>query len=345
MSSIVVNLRNVHAPLTGVQRYTRELVSRLRIDAIDPGPRPGLRGHFWEQIVLPRRLHGRLLWSPGNTGPLSVERQVVTIHDVSTLDRPEAHTGAFAAWYRFLLPRLARRVRRVLTVSEFSRSRIIERTGVSPDRVCVVYNGVDHARFRPRDESEIKRVRTTLRIPSQTYVLCVLSSLAAHRNPAGLLAAWRLAQRELRDDVWLVLAGGPSRPDIFARAALPELPPRTTQTGSVESDDLPALYSGANAFVYPSTYDSFGLPMVEALACGAPAIVSNAAALPEIAGDAALYVNPGHTGDIADAIVRLLGDPSLQADLRRRGLRRAACFNWDETARRTLEILNAAAAS
>jgi hypothetical protein len=122
---IVLNARFLQQELTGVQRYGREMLARLGdgVETVQPVDHVSpVRGHFWEQFVLPSHCHGRLLWSPGNTGPLSVRAQVITIHDAATLDHPEWFSRKFALWYRFLLPRLARRVRRIITVSEFWRN-------------------------------------------------------------------------------------------------------------------------------------------------------------------------------------------------------------------------------
>ena len=344
MSHIAVNIRNIHAPLTGVQRYTGEILARIQgaADTIDPGPLPGMRGHAWEQFVLPLKLRGRLLWSPGNTGPLAVERQVVTIHDVSTLDYPRAMTARFARWYQFLLPRLARRVRRVITVSEFARDRIIARTGISAERISVIYNGVDHAHFRPGGEEELAEARKALNIPPGEYVLSVLSSFAEHKNPRRLLSAWQAAHRQLSDHCYLLVAGAHARKEIFGAAHLSDLPPRVRLLGYVDTRWLPALYGGAKAFVYVSNYDSFALPVLEAMACGAPVIVNHAAALPEIAGDAGVYVDGMEPAAIAAGIVRIVTDSSAQAEFRAHSLKRAAQFDWSTTATQTLEVLRRA---
>ncbi len=148
---LAVNGRFQNQRTTGVQRYAHEITKRLSLQAEIVAPRgwnSGVRGHIWEQTVLPQLARGALLWSPCNTGPLSVGRQVVTIHDCACFDHPEAFSRTFAAWYQWLLPRLARRARRVITVSRFSASRLADVCGVDVDQIEVIYNGVD-ARFRP----------------------------------------------------------------------------------------------------------------------------------------------------------------------------------------------------
>src|SRR5580704_1551227 len=140
-----VNLRTLGYHITGVQRYLLSLLPHLpaTLGSVKPfRPLLGIKGHLWEQLYLPTQLKHRLLWSPGNTGPLGVRRQVVTVHDAATLDHPEWFERKFALWYGALLPRLIRKVRAVITVSRFSRDRIIRLTGVNPKDVHVIANGV-----------------------------------------------------------------------------------------------------------------------------------------------------------------------------------------------------------
>src|SRR5947209_16375715 len=151
MPQIAINTRALSTPLTGVQRYTRELLARWdgQVQRITPrSALHGLRGHAWEQIVLPQQLNGTLLFSPSNSGPIGLRNQVVTIHDMVYFDHPETLNRTFAAWYQFLLPQLARRVRRIITVSQFIKERVIATTKVAAESVVVIPNGVD-ARFSP----------------------------------------------------------------------------------------------------------------------------------------------------------------------------------------------------
>jgi len=149
----------------------------------------GIKGHLWEQLYLPTQLRRRLLWSPGNTGPIWVSRQVLTVHDVSTLDHPEWFERKFALWYAAILPRLARKLRAIITVSHFSADRIVRQTKVSPDRIHVIYNGV-HERFLHADPTTVAQVRKRLGLNSP-YVLFV-GSLEPRKNLKTLLEAWQL---------------------------------------------------------------------------------------------------------------------------------------------------------
>src|ERR1700722_3637792 len=146
ITSPCVNLRTLDYGITGVQRYLLSLLPHMprELNSIKPfAALQGIKGHLWEQFYLPGQLKGRLLWSPGNTGPLSIDRQVLTLHDAASLDHPEWFERKFAFWYNLLLPRLVRKVRAVITVSNFSKERIVRLTGVKPDRVHIIPNGVE----------------------------------------------------------------------------------------------------------------------------------------------------------------------------------------------------------
>jgi glycosyltransferase involved in cell wall biosynthesis len=336
-----VNGRYAAKRLTGVQRYAVEIVNRLgnRCQVINTTASDGIKGHRWEQASLPLRCRGGLLWSPCNTGPLAVRRQVVTIHDATFADTPECFSRAFAAWYGWLIPRLARRVRRVVTVSDFSRRRIAETTRLSVDQIDVVPNGVD-ARFVPASAEQIAQMRLTYDLTGP-YIL-VLGSLERRKNLATLLKAWRIIS-ERRSDLTLAIAGG-SNLSVFSGDGLDaDALPRVKRLGYVEDAALPALYSGCETFVFPSTYEGFGLPPLEAMACGAPVVCSNATALPEVLGEAAFFVPPLDAHAIADAILQAGTDSALRQRLINAGRSRAAMFTWENSAEQIWQVLVKAA--
>ena len=339
-----MNTRVATSRLTGVPRYANELARLLegRVSRISPNKNAavGTRGHIWEQLALPMVVKQDLLFSPANTGPLGVAKQVVTIHDWSVIDHPEWYTQRFAKWYGFLLPKLVRRVRHVIAVSKFTEERILEATGVSKERVTVIPNGID-GRFSPRPEEEIAAVRHALGLPSTHYLLS-LCTLEPRKNLQRMIDAWRIVHKKLPDDVWLVLAGAWGASTIFRIRELPALPPRVFITGYVRESDLAPLYSGALAFVYPSLYEGFGLPPLEAMACGTPVLCSNAGALAEVVGDACFTVDPLDVEDIAYNIGRLVSDGAVRSRLRRKGLERPKRFSWELAAERTWRVLSQA---
>jgi glycosyltransferase involved in cell wall biosynthesis len=342
---IFVNIRSQTGALTGVQRYTRELCRRLngRIHVVAPQRElHGITGHLWEQMVLPGIVKGNLLWSPANIGPLTVARQVLTIHDLASLDHPEWFDRRFAIWYRSIIPLLARRVRHIITVSEFSKQRLVELTQITESRVSAIPNGVD-ARFRPKSTNEIRQVGKKIGIPSTTYLLSV-SSLEPRKNLKRLLEAWRMSAPRLPKDAWLVIAGTEGKDNIFRATSLEPIPSKVLFAGFVSDDDLPALYTGAVALVYPSIYEGFGLPALEAMAAGTVPIVAKSTSLLEVVGDAGLLIDPFCVEDLSDSIIRIVEDCDLRIKLSRRGIARAREFTWERAAESTMRVLTEAAA-
>jgi glycosyltransferase involved in cell wall biosynthesis len=285
-------------------------------------------GHAWEQLALPviaARSRAGALLGPANLAPLAFPRNVVVIHDVAALRHPEWYSRAYAAWQARLLPALAGGALHVVTVSEFSRSELSARLGVEPGRISVVLGGVDE-RFTPGSDPAPARAALGLDRP---YVLCVASHTARKNLGALVLAARALG----REGVDLVVAGG-RRPQFTAEHALDGV----KLLGAVPDPLLPGLYAGAELFVLPSVYEGFGLPVVEAMACGAPVVASGVTAIPETAGGAARLVPPTPEA-LRDGLLGLLGDPAERARLRAAGIERAQRFDWDRTARDVDRVL------
>lgn len=334
-----VNLRTLGYHTTGVQRYLRGLLPYLPSELEPIKPRralQGIKGHLWEQLYLPTRLGHRLLWSPGNTGPITVSRQVLTVHDASSLDHPEWFDRKFALWYSALLPPLIRKVRAIITVSDFSKERIIRLTGVKPDRVRMICNGVDD-RFRPVNPPRIEQVSADYGLDGP-YLLFV-GSLEPRKNLRALLEAWRGGGF---DGATLAVVG--ARGHLFPKMQFDSLPAGVRLLGRVEDDVLPALYSGATGFVYPSIYEGFGMPPLEAMACGCPVAVSDIPAHREVCGEAALYFDPFNVEEISarlGSLLRLGGTP--RGPMVQQGLLRAARFSWKDAAGETWRTLELAA--
>jgi glycosyltransferase involved in cell wall biosynthesis len=345
MHAIKLNGRFYSHRPTGMQRYALELVSRLgdRLEVVRPKhPLRGSLGHLWEQLYLPLANGSGLLWSPNNTGPLSVARQVCTVHDLIPLDHPEWFNPRFVALYRWLMPRLMARLQHIIAISQFTKQRLVHLFSLDPDKITVIPNGVDQS-FRPAPPDRIREVRQTLGLGQKPYVLCV-SSFEPRKNLKGLLAAWAALPASIRNDFQLVLSGARGSSKVFGDSGIGEPPPGAVFTGYVAQQDLPALYSGAEIFAYPSLYEGFGLPPLEAMASGVPVVTSNTSSIPEVVGDAGVLVDPTDIESFRDGLQRLMTDEQLRNDFASRGLKRARQMSWDRTADETWHILKREAA-
>jgi glycosyltransferase involved in cell wall biosynthesis len=333
---VTVNGRFLSHRVTGVERYAREVMSRgsQSTTVAAPGnPVRGLRGHLWEQSILPMRIGRDLLWSPCNTGPLAVAKQVVTIHDCAFYDQPEGFSRKFVAWYQWLVPRLARRIRRIITVSKFSSDRLIDYCRIPAEKVVVIPQGVDE-RFRPLPSDVIARTRQELGLPPR-YVLYV-GNLVPRKNLLRLLEAWKTVS-PAHPGLSMLLVGATDR--VFRDAGLGPFPASVISAGYIADEHLPAVYGGAELFVFPSLYEGFGLPVLEAMACRVAVLASNVTSLPEVAGDAALLVDPYRVEALADGLRQLLSDSALRDRLAQQGLERARSFTWNRTAAATWQVL------
>ncbi len=339
--------------MTGVQRYalelTRALVGALakhgrRLVVLAPGGdldarasrlpvvpgRSRLRGYAWEQVELPKMVRevGRpLLWSPANVGPLLVRQQLLTIHDAAVFAHPEWFDWRFALANRLFLPRLARRVRHVVTDSRFSAHELSRLGVVPPDRVTVIPAGassLDPADAAGTDAPARPR-------PEGRYVLSVCS-LEPRKNLARLLAAWALArERAELADVDLVIVGAAEW--LFRDARFPGAgAPGIRLAGYVSDEELARYYRHAEALVYVPLYEGFGLPPLEAMAARVPVLVSDIPALREVCGAAALYRSPLSVPEIADGLREIVVNTSLRARLRELGDARRSELTWDRAA-------------
>ncbi|MFP3565393.1 glycosyltransferase family 4 protein [Paraburkholderia sp. SIMBA_030] len=292
-----------------------------------------LKGSLWEQFALPFATGGRTLLSLCNMGPLLARRQVVMVHDVAVYDLPENYSWKFRLWYRFAFSILKHSASHIVTVSEFSKKRIMARLGIDESRVSVVWNGVDHFEKIAVDKSILSR----LNLRHDGYVLAV-GNLSVGKNLARVLRA--IEQLSERHDWKFVVAGGCDLRIFNPKAkAGYDLSENIIAAGFVSDGELRALYENAACFVFPSLYEGFGLPPLEAMLCGCPVVASREASLPEICGDAAVYCNAHSVEDIADKVEQLMGDASLREACRARGREHARHFRWERSARQLLDVL------
>jgi glycosyltransferase involved in cell wall biosynthesis len=290
-----------------------------------------------------------VLFVPAHVLPLiHPRRSVVTVHDLGYLHYPEAHRAADRRYLDWSTRWNGRQATAVLADSQATRDDLVRAYGVDPGRVHVVYLGRDEAFGPVRDVSRLARTRERYGIAGR-YLLYV-GTLQPRKNLARVIDAFAAlagdpALAPTLSDVQLVLAGkrGWLYDDLFAHVTLLGIASRVVFPGYVEEADLPALLSGALALVFPSLYEGFGIPVLEAGACGVPVITSNTSSLPEVAGDAALLVDPHDVDAIADAMVRIATDAELRAELDRRGQENVKRFSWEKCARETLAVLEEAA--
>jgi len=360
--------------MAGAAVYTYELVRALaavdrdneyvifaRGDHFDdlPATRPGLRvlkvraasrpqRLLWEQAVLPRRLRQLridVLHSPHHTLPLVPCgcRRVVTFHDLTFFLLPERYPTTRRLYFQ-LMTRLSAQVADAAIVpSESVRGDVMRLLRLPPERVFAIPEAAGPA-FCPQDAAVIEAVRHRYGLEGP-YVLSV-GSLEPGKNRERLLQAFaRLRTRGLEHT--LVVAGQRAwryegEEPLARRLGLGD---SVRFLGHVPQADLPALYGGASLFAFPSLYEGFGLPALEAMACGTPVVASNVSAVPEVVGEAALQVSPWDVGALAGAMERVLRDERLRDDLRERGLRRAAEFSWEKAARQTAKVYRWAAGS
>ena len=305
---------------------------------------------LWTHLRLSAEMVARppdLLFVPAHVLPLiHPRRSVVTVHDLGYLHYPGAHRPADRRYLDWSTRWNARQATAVLADSAATRADLVRAYGVEPGKIHVVYLGRDESLAPVRDISALAAVRARYGI-HERYLLYV-GTLQPRKNLARVIDAFaRLSGPPALAGVQLVLAGkrGWLYDDLFGRGERLNLQGRVLFPGYIEDADLPALLSGALAFVFPSLYEGFGIPVLEAGACGVPVITSNTSSLPEVAGDAALLVDPHDVDAIAEAMYRLVTDEALRADLVRRGLENVKRFSWEKCARETLAVLLEAGSS
>lgn len=294
--------------------------------------------HRWEQAMLPLELVRAgldLLHSPDFIPPFRARcHSVITVHDLGFRLYPEAVTDESRRYYG-QIDRAVKHARAIIAVSESTRRDLVEQVNAPADRVRVIHEAATEA-FRPLSASAAKEQARTKLLIDGDFILFV-GTVEPRKNLPTLLHA--LAAPGL-SSVRLVIAGGRGwlSDEVFGLIEELSLAQRVRLLGHVAPEDVVTLYNAADLLVCPSLYEGFGLPVLEAMACGTPVVCSNTSSLPEVAGDAALLVEPRDVAAWAEAIGRALGDGSLRAEMRERGLRRAAAFSWEQAARETLEV-------
>jgi glycosyltransferase involved in cell wall biosynthesis len=274
--------------------------------------------------------------------PLHRTPSVFTVHDLAFLVHPETHLLSNRAYLAAMMPRYVRAAALVIADSTSTRRDVLARYAVAPEKVRVVPLGVEPT-FAPIEAERARGAIAERHHLAAPYLLFV-GTLEPRKNLRALVSAYHALLKRREDLPALVIAGaeGWRYDDLYRQVQREGLAPQVRFLGHVADADLPALYSAAAVFVYPSLYEGFGLPPLEALACGAPVVCSNRSSLPEVVGDAALLVDPTDVGALAGALERLLDDEALRRDLRARGIARAAQYTWARTAAETLNVYHEA---
>ena len=342
----------------GIGRYLRNLIEGIgRVDQenqyeilvpdypgrVSPWPNiryryvgfPNFKLRYWEQVAPLCVGQYDLLHFPYDSC-IGMKRGkfVVTIHDVIPLLFPNG--GSRWPWKglfkRIMIPRPFKHIDHVLTVSESSKRDIMERLGVPEGQISVVYHGVEFDRFFP------SRIPQSERVKHNPYILCVAGDSHA-KNVGTLLRAYSSLPKTILGEYQLVLAGNVQRsknlPPLIRQLGLEK---HIVFTGIISDERLARLYQEASLFVFPTLYEGFGLPVLEAMACACPVITSNNSSLPEVVGDAAILIDPLDPSAIRAAIERVLTDQDLDERLRHAGVQRAKQFSWEQTARETVEL-------
>lgn len=355
--TIYINGRFLSQTITGVQRYALEVLKsfdrllskgtingklyqlvlltpsntrhKLPLKNIKVCKVGKLNGQLWEQLELPFFSSGHLLINLCNTAPILKTNQLLTIHDAATSANKDNYSFAFRSWYKILHHTLPLRTKRITTVSNFSKSELLKYYPVQEEKVNVIYLGIEHMNHI-RDNNLILKQYDLVDTP---YILAV-SSLNPNKNFKGIIEALKYIKY---DDVQIVLVGDKDNP-IYKEAHLSKYT-NIKLVGYVTDEELKALYKNANCFVFPSFYEGFGLPPLEAMSCGCPVVASNRASLPEVLGDSVLYCDPENPKDIAEKIAMVLDDQEIREEFQRKGLEKARQYSWNRCGFELFEIL------
>ncbi len=321
--------------------------ANFKIVALEGGFYP-----FWEQFALPKaaKQHGcQLLHCTSNTAPVNTSIPlVVTLHDIIYMESSYLKimrgTGSWYqkfgnAYRRMFVPKIIRKSQKIITVSNFERNRIGQFFGLANDnRLTAVYNGVSE-HFKPvADPLELNRVRQKYQLPDRFFFF--LGNTDPKKNTKGALTAFSDFLKQTNRDCKLVMLDYDQVElnKLLEEIGNPALLSKIVLTGYVVNTDLPAIYSLCDIFLYPSLRESFGIPMLEAMACGAPVITSNTSSMPEVAGDGALIIDPFKPEEITAAMVQILSGVDLRKDLVAKGFLQAAKFSWHAMAQNVLKI-------
>lgn len=355
---IYINGRFLTQKLTGVQRYAFEMTKRLsnnyknelcilippakinesyEIDNLQIKTIGKITNTFWEQIDLPLYLNKKnkpLLINLVNTAPCFYKNQIACIMDMTIFVNPGWFNKTFVSYYKIILPLIGKNSKKIITISENSKKDIIKYLRISPQKIEIISPAVS-AHFS-RNKIKDFGIFIKLGVAKNKYILAV-SSLDPRKNFKRLIEAYSL----LQTDIPLVIVGAEGK--VFAKEKPMQLLNNEKDlifTGYINDNDLFALYKFAAFFVYPSLYEGFGIPPLEAMASGCATIVSNISSLPEVCGNASLYVDPESVESIKQALLMLLNNKDLKKELEAKGEKQVKKFSWYNSAQKLMDIVN-----
>ena len=376
MVRVLVDATALPANRGGVGRYVDELVARLPGLGADVhvAAQPRDKEHYaavvgrdqvhlapgwankpaprlaWEQTGLPllvRRIRPDVVHSPHYTMPLATSlsrrpKQVVTLHDATFFSLPELHLGVKARFFARWITVATRRADALIVPSRATLDEVVAHTGVDPARLTVIPHGVDHDHFQPPTATEVAELRRWLGLAPDTAYVAFLGTLEPRKNVPALIRAYAVACADLPSPPPLVLAGGRGW-DTGIDAALALVPAHLTvlRPGFVPEPLVPALLGGAEVLAYPGFGEGFGLPVLEAMTCGAPVLTTRRLSMPEVGGDAVAYADSPDEHDLATALTALLADPDRRRQLSAAGITRAAAYTWTAAAAAHLAVFDA----
>lgn len=310
-----------------------------------------IRDTVWMHLALPLKLwrdRVDVFHATGFSAPLAMPcLSVLTVLDLTVVKHPEWFDHRWFYFYtRIMLPILARRADRIVTISQCSKRDLMDCYGLSAGKIAVIPPAVDHRVFNVNHDPEsIRGARERFGIHGR-YILSV-GTLEPRKNLSRLVESFAILRRRAAEDCLLVIVGekGWKYEQVFQAVRALGLEDKVRFLGYVPEPDLPLLYRGAELLAYPSLYEGFGVPILEAMACGCPVVCSNRSSMPEVIGDAGILVDPEDREAIAEAMGRVLSDPSLADAMRTRGWERAQRFRWDDSARMLLDLYQDCACS
>jgi len=310
------------------------------------------RNRFWENFLLPRFMASHsvdLFFAPAYALPvlpfvyakrnrLKRPRFVVTIHDLIGLLHPETFTRKMYFWQKIFVANAARRADKIITASEATKTDLLKLHAVNEERVTVIYHSIDEDFVPINDRRRLSTTQAKYGLPEKAVLY--VGTIEPRKNIVGLAKAFAMLTAEERSDFTLIIAGRPGWyvESIHEEIGRLQLGRRIRFLGYVDRQDLPALYNLSTVFAYPSLYEGFGFPPLEAMSCGIPVLCSNTSSFPEVVGDAAIMVDPHDLGGMSKQLGRLLSDASLRNELGRKGIARSRQFSAQKTAQATLRV-------